>query len=42
MKHDHAELVDALRSRDVRGAIAAQKRHRDASVAAVTSAITGG
>ena len=42
VKHDHAELVDALRSRDVRGAIAAQKRHRDASVAAVTSAITGG
>jgi DNA-binding GntR family transcriptional regulator len=41
VKHDHAELVDTLRSRDVRAAVAAQKRHRDASVEAVTAAISG-
>jgi DNA-binding GntR family transcriptional regulator len=38
--HDHAQLLDALRARDVRGAIAAQKAHRDASVDAVIAAIT--
>jgi len=38
--HDHARLLDALRARDVRAAIAAQKAHRDASVDAVTAAIT--
>jgi DNA-binding GntR family transcriptional regulator len=42
VKHDHAELVEALRARDVRAAIALQKRHRDASIAAVTAAITSG
>jgi len=42
VKHDHAELVAALRDRDVRGAIAVQKHHRDASVEAVTAAITAG
>jgi Xaa-Pro aminopeptidase len=35
-----AELVEALRVQDVRAAIAVQKRHRDASVEAVTAAIT--
>ncbi len=40
VQHDHAEMVDALRARDVRAAIAVQKRHRDASVEAVTAAIT--
>jgi DNA-binding GntR family transcriptional regulator len=42
VKQDHAELVEALRARDVRAAIALQKRHRDASIAAVTAAITSG
>jgi DNA-binding GntR family transcriptional regulator len=42
VKHDHAELVAALRARDVRAAIAVQKRHRDASVEAVAAAITAG
>jgi DNA-binding GntR family transcriptional regulator len=42
VKHDHAELVEALRARDVRAAIAVQKRHRDASVEAVAAAITAG
>jgi DNA-binding GntR family transcriptional regulator len=36
---DHAALLDAVRSRDVRAAIAAQKAHRDASVDAVTAAL---
>ena len=39
VKHDHAAIVDALRARDVRAAIATQKRHRDASVTAVTAAL---
>jgi DNA-binding GntR family transcriptional regulator len=39
---DHAAMLDALRARDVRAAIAAQKAHRDASVDAVTAALTAG
>ena len=42
VRHDHAELVGALRARDVRAAVAAQKHHRDASVESVTAAITAG
>jgi DNA-binding GntR family transcriptional regulator len=38
---DHATLVAALRARDVRAAVAAQKSHRDASVSAVTEALAG-
>jgi DNA-binding GntR family transcriptional regulator len=38
---DHAELLAALRARDVRRAVAAQKSHRDHSVAAVSAALTG-
>ena len=38
---DHEELLAALRDRDVRRSIAAQKSHRDHSVAAVTAALTG-
>lgn len=41
VRNDHAELVAALRARDVRRALAAQKAHRDASVATVTAALTG-
>lgn len=41
VKHDHADLVDALRARDVRRAVAVQKSHRDSSVMAVTRAIAG-
>jgi DNA-binding GntR family transcriptional regulator len=41
VKHDHADLVDALRARDVRRAVAVQKSHRDSSVVAVTRAIAG-
>ena len=37
---DHAALLAALRSRDARAAVAAQKAHRDASVDAVTAALT--
>jgi DNA-binding GntR family transcriptional regulator len=39
--HDHADLVDALRARDVRRAVAVQKSHRDHSVVAVTRALEG-
>ena len=38
---DHASLLSALRTRDVRAAVAAQKSHRDASVSAVTEALAG-
>ena len=38
--HEHAALLDALESRDVRRAIAAQAEHRNHSVAAVTTALT--
>ena len=38
---DHAELLAALRHRDVRRAVAAQRSHRDHSVAAVSAAIAG-
>ena len=41
VRHDHAELVDALRARDVRRAVAVQKAHRDHSVVAVTRALEG-
>jgi len=37
---DHAELLAALRARDVRRAVAAQKSHRDHSVTAVSAALT--
>ena len=37
---DHAAILEALRARDVRAAVAAQKAHRDASVDAVTAALT--
>ena len=40
VRDDHGALLVALRRRDVRAAIAAQKAHRDASVDAVTAAIT--
>ena len=42
VRDDHAELLAALRHRDVRRAVAAQKSHRDHSVAAVSAAIAGG
>ena len=38
---DHADLLAALRDRDVRRAVAAQKSHRDHSVAAVSAALAG-
>jgi DNA-binding GntR family transcriptional regulator len=41
VRHDHAELVEALRDRDVRRAVAVQKAHRDHSVVAVTRALEG-
>jgi DNA-binding GntR family transcriptional regulator len=41
VKHDHADLVAALRARDARRAVAVQKAHRDNSVVAVTRAIEG-
>ncbi|HSN07081.1 MAG TPA: hypothetical protein VLV82_07015, partial [Candidatus Angelobacter sp.] len=41
VRHDHADLLVALRARDVRRAVAVQKAHRDGSVAAVTRAIEG-
>ena len=37
---DHSELLAALSARDVRRAVAAQKAHRDHSVAAVSAALT--
>jgi DNA-binding GntR family transcriptional regulator len=40
VKQEHAALLDALKSRDVRRAIAMQAEHRDHSVAAVTTALT--
>jgi len=41
VKHDHHDMVEALRTGDVRRAVAVQKAHRDASVAAVSAALRG-